>query len=185
MTEEESKTDETSRRWGELMTAAQKGDQAAYGTFLKEVTPYITRIVNSKVKFLDQTDDIVQNILISIHKARHTYDPGKSIKPWIVTITRRRMIDTLRKTEKERSFDSIDDMDPAAPEEPEADEKALHLDEAVAALPEKFREPITLVKLQGYKAKEAATKLGISESALKTRCSRGYKLLRKYIEKRL
>ena len=60
-----------------LMRNAQDGDRAAYASLLKEILPVLKRRVQSRLGFLPIMDreDIVQEILLSLHAARATYDP--------------------------------------------------------------------------------------------------------------
>ena len=60
-----------------LMQDAQDGDRAAYASLLKEILPILKRLVQRRLGFLPIMDreDIVQEILLSLHAARATYDP--------------------------------------------------------------------------------------------------------------
>ena len=51
---------------------------------------------------LEILDDCVQESLIAIHNARHTYDPNRPIRPWLYTIVRHKTIDMLRRQNSER-----------------------------------------------------------------------------------
>ena len=42
-------------------------------------------------------DDVVQETLLTIHRARQTYDPGRSFTAWLRMIAQRRAIDGLRR----------------------------------------------------------------------------------------
>lgn len=79
-----------------LLSVGLTGDQAAYADFLSQITPLLRRMVAGRIAASD-VDDVVQEVLISIHKARHTYDGQRPIMPWVVAIARFRMIDHLRK----------------------------------------------------------------------------------------
>ena len=47
-------------------------------------------------KYLDRIDDVVQETLTTVHRARQTYDPSRSFAAWLRTIAQRRSIDGLR-----------------------------------------------------------------------------------------
>jgi RNA polymerase sigma-70 factor (ECF subfamily) len=55
---------------------------------------------------------------------------------------------------------------------------APELQDALAALPEKQREAVTLIQIEGLSVAEAALRAGISAGALKVRAHRGYRALR-------
>jgi len=70
-------------RFAELMRAAQAGDGDAYSQLLNEITPRIRRVVRSQRVFLQTEDieDLVQDVLLSIHAVRETYDPDRPFVP--------------------------------------------------------------------------------------------------------
>ena len=44
----------------------------------------------------DRADDVVQETLLTIHRARATYDPRRSFDAWLRVIVERRSVDVLR-----------------------------------------------------------------------------------------
>ena len=44
----------------------------------------------------EAVEDVVQEALITVHKARHTYDPARPFGPWFYAIVHSRLIDVLR-----------------------------------------------------------------------------------------
>jgi RNA polymerase sigma-70 factor (ECF subfamily) len=50
------------------------------------------------------------------------------------------------------------------------------------SLPEKYREPIILCKINGLKYKEIAETLNLSKECIKKRIHRGIGMLREYLE---
>src|SRR2546422_6880906 len=74
-------TDSTSvdSRFAALMRAMQAGDADAYIQLMREITPRIRFVVRSRRKFLavDDIEDLVQDVLLSVHAVRATYDPGR------------------------------------------------------------------------------------------------------------
>src|SRR5262249_51692343 len=73
-----------------LMKTAQAGDTEAYTQLLQEVTVRLRRIVRRYRSFLTDEDieDLVQEILLSLHSVRATYDPQRPFMPWLLAITR-------------------------------------------------------------------------------------------------
>src|SRR6516165_12381243 len=82
-----------------LMKAAQAGDGRSYTRLLEEITPQLRRIVWSQRSFLQKEDieDLVQDILLSVHAVRATYDPERPFIPWLLAITRNRLADAGRR----------------------------------------------------------------------------------------
>src|SRR5438093_4067939 len=78
-----------------LMARAQQGDSNAYVTLLRAITPRVRRLVRSRRGFLGENDveDIVQEVLLSVHAVRATYDPARPLMPWLSAIVRHRLAD--------------------------------------------------------------------------------------------
>src|SRR5258706_11551131 len=88
---------ETARGWGALMARAQTGDQVAYRQLLTEITPYVRSIAARYHRVREDIEDAVQDVLLSVHVIRHSYDPSRPFGPWLATIADRRALDRLRK----------------------------------------------------------------------------------------
>ena len=71
-----------------FMRAAQSGDTHAYTQLLKTVTPRLRAIIRQHRRFLqsDQIEDLVQDVLLSVHAVRATYDPERPFMPWLMAI---------------------------------------------------------------------------------------------------
>jgi len=86
--------DTTDRRVAGLMQAAQAGSAEAYVQLLHEITPRIRRIVrrrHGRGSGTEDVEDLVQDILLSVHAVRATYDPQRPFMPWLIAITRNRV----------------------------------------------------------------------------------------------
>src|SRR5258708_38813027 len=81
------------------MQAAQSGDARAYECLLNYISPRLRRMIQSRRRFLgpDEIEDILQDVLISMHSVRATYDPQRPFMPWLLAITRNRLADAGRK----------------------------------------------------------------------------------------
>src|ERR671912_1800837 len=84
---------------GALMHAAQRGDVTAYHQLLCTVTPRIRRIVARQRAFAraEDVEDLVQDVLLSLHAVRATYDPSRPFMPWLLAIVRNRLADGARR----------------------------------------------------------------------------------------
>lgn len=169
--------------WGALMAAAQDGDGAAYGRLLAEIAPMLRRIVRRRWGDTD-CEDIVQEVLISLHRVRHTYDPQRPFIPWLMAIAQFRVADATRKSARrtvherpEWSFEfGLPDVAAEEADEPQGDPQLLR--RAISNLPEGQRRAVELLKLQERSLKEAAAETGMSIGALKVAVHRGLKTLR-------
>src|SRR5436853_6451618 len=96
MTNETSQLD---RRLTDFMRGAQAGDQIAYAQLLNALAPLLRRTIKRWRAFLKSEDveDLLQDILLSVHEARATYDPARPLLPWVMAIARNRVADGARR----------------------------------------------------------------------------------------
>ena|SRR5215471_18651600 len=174
------------RDWSGLMARAQDGDRHAYRTLLEDMTPYLRKLAARCFAETSDAEDAVQDVLLTVHAVRHTYDPGRPFGPWLVAIANRRIIDRLRRQIRARSreFALSAEHETFSPDAANfhfdhisADSAALH--EAIATLAPDQRLAINLLKLKEMSLKEAAVASGRSVSALKVATHRAIKSLRK------
>ena len=172
------------QEWSRLMAAAQAGDRAAYEQLLREILPLLRAIAGRWHRTPDRAEDVVQDILLTIHRVRHTYDPSRPLSHWLATIAKRRAIDGLRRRGRTQKFEVFDEQayvtfaDPAANKDMAARDRAPGLGAAISVLPESQREALELLKLQELSLAEASKLSGKSISALKVNVHRAIKSLR-------
>jgi len=174
------------KRCSALMRAAQHGDSAAYSALLHAILPLLQRLVRNQLRFLQAADreDLVQEILLSIHAARASYDPKRPYMPWLMSIAHRRIVDRARRSSRQRARELlVDDFgepvadQPLNNEEPQyGDPEALH--RALKELPARQRTAIELVKLRELSVNEASEMSGMGRSALRVSVHRAIKSLR-------
>ena len=174
--------DQTDRRLGGLMASAQAGDRAAYDALLRDCVPFIRAAARRRGVPADAVDDAVQETLLTVHRARHTYDPARSFQAWLRTIADRRAVDLLRRQGRQRSREVHDDIayetHPAATGEPVAAGLDGGLRRAVESLPEGPRQAVEELTLNDRSLAEASQVTGRSTGALKVNLHRALKTLR-------
>jgi RNA polymerase sigma-70 factor (ECF subfamily) len=187
------------KRWGELMAAAQDGDASAYHLLLTELLPVLRSWIGLKVRNTSSAEDVVQEVLLSLHRSRHTYRPERPFGPWLRSIARNASIDLFRSQGRRLEGEGHPMQEAVAaelalatsaqaPPQPQLElglptpGSAAGLDpalqKALASLPAAQREAVELLQLEDLSVSEAAAKLGITPSAVKVRAHRGYKALR-------
>jgi RNA polymerase sigma-70 factor (ECF subfamily) len=172
---------------GVLMHAAQRGDRTAYHQLLSAVTPRIRRLVARRRSFssAEDVEDLVQDVLLSLHAVRATYDPRRPFMPWLLAIVRNRLADGARRYRRTAAREVlIDDADvtfaaPATNSTQDLSHELEALDHALQALPAGQRQAIELLKLQELSLKEAAAASGATIGALKVATHRAIEALRK------
>lgn len=183
MKERQERWAELERAWHARMVAAQAGDRGAYEKLLMELLPYTRARVARSVREPAAQEDIVQNVLVSVHRARHTYRPERPFTAWFHAIVRNALIDWARaqgrRARREVSLEVQAGWEPSVePKQPGADALSPELVRALESLPSAQREAVLLIHLDGLSVADAAALAGVSAGALKVRAHRGYKALR-------
>jgi len=167
--------------WSQLMAKIQVGDQEAYRQFLNEIGPLLFNYVRRRVFNPEMVPDVYQEVLLTLHKARFTYEPSRPLGPWLFTVARNSILDALGKNrkfaEREVPTETLPESSAAEMDGSLGDE--LH--QALNSLSPIHRDAVELLKLRGLSLEEAALELKISVAALKVRAHRGYEQLRKLL----
>lgn len=170
-------------RWEDLLAAAQAGDAEAYRAFLRAITPFVRSVARRRTGFAGDVEDIVQDVLLTVHRVRQTYEPGRPVKPWLAAIASRRSIDAMRRQGRIGARETRDDAgyetyaDPAANKLEDRD-AARRLVGMIDDLPPRQKEAIELVKLKEMSLAEASARSGQSVASLKVNVHRAIKRLR-------
>ncbi len=175
---------ERDRRWSGWMRAAQAGDARAYEILLRDVLPLVRAALRRAGCSAADVEDVAQDVLLTVHRVRHTYDPARPFRPWLMAIVTRRRIDALRRGVRVRRFEVSDGTapetcaDPGANEELEAVRAGTEVGELLRALPARQRAAVEALRLRELSLAEAAAESGQSVGALKVNLHRALKALR-------
>jgi RNA polymerase sigma-70 factor (ECF subfamily) len=171
--------------WAILMARAQDGDRGAYHRLLQEIAPYLRALAARRHRDPNDAEDAVQDILLTIHCIRHTYDPARPFGPWLVTIANRRFIDRLRRQGRIRARETPLTAEHETFSGPRANlgesTDRHELEGAIAKLPPRQQQAIRLLKLKEMSLKEATVASGLSITSLKVNTHRALKSLRKML----
>lgn len=172
--------------WSRLMASAQRGDGASYVQLLQEIMPLLRRVTRRRWPNAgaETVEDIVQDVLLSLHAVRHTYTPGRPFEPWLMGILRHRLADSMRRSirhsAREMAVDDLEEIAADMPVETRGDQFPDHatLHRAIACLPPAQRRAVELLKLKELSLREAAVETGLSIASLKVATHRALKTLR-------
>lgn len=155
------------------------GDARAYHAFLHDLARFLRAYLRGRlVRLPDDVEDLVQETLLAVHNQRHTYDPSQPLTAWVHAIARYKMVDLLRRRSvREDLHEPLDEEAVFAASTDEARDARRDLAALLDQLPDRYRLPIRLVKLEGLSVAEAAQRTGMSESAIKIGIHRGLKKL--------
>src|SRR5882757_8883610 len=87
--------------WAVWMRAAMTGNAGAYRHLLVSLAPHIRAVARFRCRSLgapeDEIEDLVQEVLLTVHLKRGTWDQSRPIGPWVAAITHNKLIDVLRR----------------------------------------------------------------------------------------
>lgn len=168
-------------RWARWMAAAQDGDGAAYARLLAELLPVVRRMVRRRWPRAEDSEDVVQEVLLTLHAVRHTYDPARPFLPWLSAIVAHRVADGLRRHHRqggrERALDDVPETFLSVEANTDSVD-APSLRSAVTSLPEGQRRAVEMVKLKEMSLAEASAATGMTPGALKVAVHRAIKSLK-------
>lgn len=159
--------------FSELLNAAQSGNEAAYNEFLRQCTNFLRGRLCNWVKRNEIQEEIIQEVMIGVHRNLHTYLPGRSAEAWIIGISKYKISDYFRNNP--HKFEEL------SSDVTFHDDSTNDLLETLEELPASLREALYMTKVEGLTTKAAAEKLGIKENALRTRISRALAKLKEEI----
>lgn len=168
---------EAEDEWTNLMRLAISGDGAAYHRLLKAVTPVLRagarRGLARAGQPVDQSEDVVQDILLAVHLKRHTWDANALFAPWLFAIARNKLIDALRRRGR-RVFVNIDDFAETIPDEPAPETASAGVIAAqLQTLPPRQRDVLQSIAVESASIKDTAAKFTMSEGAVRVALHRG------------
>ena len=166
-----------------LVTAAQRGDRAAFGRLYERYARVVHGILLSRVP-PREVDDLVQEVFLSALRQIHALRDVARFGAWLAAITRNRANDYFRK-----SIPGDKCLEPMAEDQFESqlegssgsqsrDEEAAVILEMIRALPEAYREPLILRLVEGMTGPEIAARTGLTHGSVRVNLCRGMQLLR-------
>jgi RNA polymerase sigma-70 factor, ECF subfamily len=169
-----------------LMIRSQQGNARAYAELLTLLAGLARRYARGRVGDVPWVDDVAQEVLLSLHAARRTYDPRRPFAPWFYAILSSRLVDVIRRERRvaarERASDSLPEPRRASPRSAAAD--VIDMDAVLAALealPARQRDVVRALKLEDASVRDVGARLGMSDSAVKVTAHRGYRALRRLL----
>ena len=167
-------TIDTERVWGELHTK-------------------IRAFVNRRVRRAADVDDIVQRIFLQVHRSLPTLRDADRLHAWIYQMTRRAIADHYRAPVHRHEVPAGAGLDVVPNDVPGAgragEDESLALQELAARLQPLLadftqgdQEALRLVEVDGLTQNDAARRLGLSVSGMKSRVQRARRRLRSAVE---
>jgi RNA polymerase sigma-70 factor (ECF subfamily) len=163
----------------DLLRAANRGDQRAYGDFLRAITPVVRGIARARGGGLgdDAIEDIVQETLLAIHQKRHTWREDMAVRPWLYAIVRYKVVDAFRARGR-RVQVPIEDFAEVLPAEagPDPTERS-DAERVIDRLDPRAARIVRAIGLEGASIAETSRALQMTETAVRVALHRGLKKL--------
>lgn len=162
-----------------LMEAYQRSDEQAFAELVEHLSPTLRWFFLGPRVTSRHSDDLLQDFWMRVHQARHTYQPGRPLLPWLYAIARYARTDEYRRMARTESHQEIDGdalVDPKSQVraiEARSDFRAL-----MTGLSPRQREVVLLLKVRGLSLAEAAQATDSTVNAMKQVAHRAYTNLR-------
>ncbi len=167
----------------ELIQRCGQGDQNAYGQIVERYQSLVCSVAYNRCGDLALSEDLAQEAFILAWQKLVDLKDVSKFKAWICTIVRNLASRSLQGREVTRTahLDAVPDIPSEIPSPVEravsAEEEQL-VWQALADVPESYREPLILFYREGQSVARVADALDLTEDAVKQRLSRGRNMLR-------
>lgn len=163
-----------------LLSAAARGDRAAFERFVQRHQGAVFRFLRSAATDDADAEDALQDAFVSAWTSAGTYGGGPWARGWILTIAR----NALRRTHRRRvgepaGFDGVETLETLGLRAGWGGEDILEglvrrdlLSRVLGSLAPEDREVLVLRELEGFSGDEVADMLGITVPAMKSRLHR-------------
>jgi RNA polymerase sigma-70 factor (ECF subfamily) len=170
------------------MQRIASGEEGAVDELYTRFSPLIFKASRQILPTNAEAEDAVQEVYLRLWQTADRYDPRRAkLVTWVMLITRRHLIDRLRRKSARPSPGKLDestgiaaDLNPSASRLSE-DESADLLRKRIGELPELQRTVIERAYLQGFTLREVASQLDAPLGTVKSALSRGLNRLRERI----
>lgn len=163
------------------MRQALEGDEAAYRRLLAGVAHRLRAQLRARLARWGASDveaeDVVQETLLAIHLKRHTWNRVERFEPWLAVVARNKLIDALRRRGRRVEL-PIEDFEGSLVDEGQSDEAdALDVPRLLAQIPERQRELVRLICVEGENVRTVGQRLNMSEVNVRVSLHRSLKAL--------
>lgn len=156
----------------QLFRVALMGDERAYGEFLQQAACLIRAWARRRIFGGLDPEDIVQEALLAVHVKRHTWRTDGPVTPWLYAIAKHKLIDALRRQGRYPRVEISQVEDQLAAEEAQT-VRDWEIGRALDTLTPGQRSVVTAISIEGRTVTEAATNLGMNETAVRVALHRG------------
>ena len=162
------------------------GDADSYSILVDRYKAMVYNVAYRMLGDGDSAKDIAQDSFIAAYAGLRQFRSSSKFSSWLYSIVLNKCRDHLRATKETVSTDDIADLRPDSGISPEqaaaAGQSRDILQQALATLPEEYREVLILKHIEELDYREIAAITGMGITALKVRAHRAREMLRKSLE---
>src|SRR5260370_36231069 len=81
----------------QLMSRYQQADATAVSLLVQRLSPQLFRFFAGQMGNRADAEDMLQDLCLRIHRARHAYRPGEPVLPWVYAIAHCGRTDNYRR----------------------------------------------------------------------------------------
>jgi RNA polymerase sigma-70 factor (ECF subfamily) len=168
---------QTEVEWAEWMRLGLAGNAAAYQRLLTALAPVMRATIRGGFQRygsgLADIEDVVQETLLAIHLKRQTWNPAEPLGPWVRAIARNKLIDNLRRRGRRINVPIDDFLEVLPAPEPEQTLSTDETERLFSVLSDRQREVVQAISVNGETTRDTASRLGITEGAVRIALHRG------------
>jgi RNA polymerase sigma-70 factor, ECF subfamily len=132
----------------------------------------------------EAADDLVQETLLRALASAHLWQPGSSLRAWLVTIMRNQFLATLSRAKRSQAATEMLDVAEGVGAHVEIPLTLRDVERAFHRLPQKQRAAVFLAGIEGKSYSEVAIAMGVTADAVRCHLARARARLRSAVYER-
>ena len=167
------------------MQRVASNQESAVGELYDRFGPLVYRMAYQSMPTRPEAEDAVQEVFVRLWRTAERFDPTRAaLVTWVMLITRRHLVDKLRRTRARIKASSMDEMQPGAPTEGGAARHMEHQEqyeallEKIETLPELQKTVVMRAYLGGQTLRKIGEELDTPIGTVKSALSRALVRLR-------
>ena len=160
----------------DLIRMYSEGDADAFHTLFDRYHASVYNFARSMLGNCDDSEEVLQETFLAVAANAKSYTPRRRLRAWLMRIVRNRCLNRIQAERVRRAvfansgLEILDQpaREPLPPENIEADEQSAIVRAAIAGLPDRQREAITLYAYERMSYREIADVLEMPINSVKT-----------------
>ncbi|MBS0432032.1 MAG: sigma-70 family RNA polymerase sigma factor [Proteobacteria bacterium] len=175
------------RQLVDLLRAVAHGDQSAFADLYRHTSSKLFGICLRMLHERGEAEDVLQDVYVSVWKRAAGFDPSRAAAmTWLITLTRNRAIDRLRRHRErpldDAAIDELADDQPTPALDAESSQQRQRLERCMDALEPKQKSAVRAAFFTGATYNELAERCGVPLATMKSWIRRSLIRLRNCLE---